>query len=345
MIRRREVILDNKIINFYILGAGPALVMFHPSPHSAELLLPLAKELALDYTVICVDTPGYGKSDALSNKPMELGNYTAVFHTFFNKLNIELPVLYGSATGAQIAIRYALDYPKEVSHIFLDNAAHFNEDLRARILKHYFPDLTPELSGSHIRKVWEMTNKMFQYFPWCFNEEEYALNRPQLPKEVLHSIALDFLKAGKDYYLAYETAFKHEKAEYVQELKVPTTIFRWKGSIIKKYIDDLLAFEFPSCVESISIPEGHAERNIEMIKQLRSKSKGLSNYTLPNEWNVELINRKKVAGLLPRQDLPNVLENGSHLMEAWVVLKKHNPEFNALELQNLMIEWFTTSKN
>ncbi len=345
MIRRRKVTIDNKNIHFYILGAGPALVMFHPSPHSGELLLPLAKELALDYTVICVDTPGYGKSDALPNKPIDLTNYTAVFHAFFNKLNIEQPVLYGSATGAQIAIRYALDYPNEVSHIFLDNAAHFNDALRARILKHYFPDLTPELSGSHIRKVWEITNKMFQYFPWCFNEEEYALHRPQLPKEALHGIALDFFKAGKDYYVAYETAFKHEKAEYVQELKVPTTIFRWKGSIIKPYIDDLLSFKFPSCVETVSIPESHVERNLEMIKQLRNKTKGLVSYSLPEALNIEPKKEAKAKGVTPKKTLPKVLENGSHFIEAWELLKRYNPELNAVELQDLMIEWFSKSKN
>ncbi|WP_121065058.1 alpha/beta fold hydrolase [Maribacter vaceletii] len=332
-------------MNFYILGAGPALVMFHPSPHSAELLLPLAKELALDYTVICVDTPGYGKSDALPNTPNNLSDYTKVLHDFFKKMGIELPILYGSATGAQLAIRYALDFPNEVSHIFLDNAAHFNEVLRKRILKHYFPDLTPEINGSHIRKIWEITNKMFQFFPWCFNEEEYALHRPQVPKEVLHTIALDFFKAGENYFLAYKTAFMHEKAEYVQQLKVPTTIFRWKGSIIKKYIDDLLAFEFPSCVETVSIPEGHAERNIEMIKQLRSKVNGLPNYNLPDAFNIEPNEKEKSIGLIPRKDIPNILENGSHFMEAWILLKKYNPELNAVELQNLMIDWFTKSKN
>ncbi|WP_298503864.1 alpha/beta hydrolase [uncultured Maribacter sp.] len=341
MEKRRWVTVGNLKVHYYIMGDGPALVMFHPSPHSGELLLPLAKELAFDYTVICVDTPGYGKSDRLNVDPTSLSDYTEVLHIFFKEIEVEQPLLYGSATGAQLAIRYALDYPNEVSHIFLDNAAHFNDNLRAAILRHYFPDLTPVINGSHLRQVWVMVNRMFQYFPWCFAESEYALNRPQLPKEALHMIALDFLKAGGIYHLAYKAAFLHEKGEYVQQLKVPTTIFRWKGSIIKKHIDDLLAFDFPEHVEAVSIPEGHTERNLEMIKLIRSKKEGVLNYQQPEKFSQEPEIKSVIKGKIPNRKIPKISADGLHFFEAWEILKRENPNFSAQEIQNLMVKWFT----
>ncbi len=343
MVQRRLVLVNGKNIHFQIVGAGPAMVMFHPSPHTSNLLVPLAKEFALDYTVICIDTPGYGKSDFLASPPESLGDYTRVIHEFFKKLGIDRPVLYGSATGAQLAIRYALNYPQNVSHIFLDNAAHFEEGFRNKILKHYFPDLSPKQDGSHLPILWKMVNRMFKYFPWCFAEEKYALNKPPLPKEALHFIAMDFLRAGENYYLAYKMAFLHEKAEHVQQLKVPATIFRWKGSIIKKYIDDLLYHDFPEHIKAVSVPADNVERVNEMIKQIRGKSRDLPGYILPSEFDIEPDFLDEIKGNIPSNKLPAITADGTYLLDTWALLKRDNVGYAPKDLQELMLKWFTTN--
>ncbi len=328
-------------IHTKILGQGPAIVLFHPSPHSSSMMLPLANELASKHTVICVDTPGYGLSDALDNPPKSIEDYTEVFHELFTILKLEKVTLYGSATGAQIAIRYALNYPEKVCHLFLDNAAHFEDDFRNEILKHYFPDLKPTNSGSHLTVLWDMAHKITQYFPWCFNTSEYKLNRPPLPLNIIQYIAIEFLKAGEHYHYAYKAAFMHENVRHVQQLKPNTTIFRWEGSIILEYIDVLLSFDLPDHIQSVSISEDTIKRKQEMAAFICTKASESVVYgvaDIGSEIGEE--NNLKFQFKLSKTP-PIIAEDGSHLLKAWSAIKKQNTDITPEEIQVHLIDWYS----
>ncbi len=336
------ITVDGKKIYFQVLGKGPALVLLHPSPHNANMMVPLAKELASTYTVFCMDTPGYGRSDGLTEPPKDLSEYTTRMHKAFKAMGLEQLALYGSATGAQLAIRYAIENPDTVTHIFLDNAAHFDDDLRSAILESYFPDLTPVRGGHHLHKVWDIVSHIFRYFPWCFKTPEYALNRQQLPKEALHFIALDFLRAGATYDWAYKAAFEHERASYVQQLKVPTTIFRWEGSIITKHIDRLLSFTFPPHVNPFMIKGSPEERNAIMTRYMKEKASGTSSVTLLEKLG-DCAEKETIAYDTSALERPSVTPNGDYLNQAWKLLENANPKLNAAEIQMALIDWYSKS--
>ncbi len=336
----KYVTVDSKRLHFHMLGNGPALVLFHPSPHTSEILLPLAKRLADFYTVFAIDTPGYGKSSPLSSEPNQLSDYTEFLHRCFKVMNIKNPSIYGSATGAQLAIRYALEYPKNVASIFLDNAAHFDDALCNTILDHYFPDFTPKKDGSHLPQVWKMVSQMFQYFPWCFRGEKYALHRPQLPPPVLNSIALDFLRAGANYYMAYRLAFKHERAKYVQALKVPTTIFRWNGSIIKEHINNLLAFDLPSNVKTLFINGTPDERMQLLTDCITGEADQYKSYKASRKIQAFKANAPIAYNKIIK-DLPEIVSNGSHLITAWELLMERNPNLSAEMVQSCLIDSYS----
>ncbi len=341
MNRSKYVRVRGKRLHLQVLGAGPALVLMHPSPHTSELLMPLATELSSKFTTICIDTPGYGKSDDLGFEPNSLEDYTEFLHEAFTELNLVRPFLYGSATGAQLAVRYALNYPNEVAHVFLDNSAHFGDDLRARILENYFPDLTPKVDGSHLTKVWQIVSQIGLYFPWCFTTEEYALNRPQMPKELRHYIAKDFLIAGANYDHAYRVAFLHEKGEYVQMLKVPTTIYNWKGSIIADYIDALVSFKMPTNVKEVKLPEGKEERNTRMTQHMMTKSSGkaceIKNVLNPEDCDLPT----KINYQIPKGARPAISDDGTYLRIAWGNLVEVNPDLTPEEIQTSLINWYS----
>ena len=336
----KYVQVGNKTLHFHQLGKGPAIVLMHPSPHDAMVLMPLAKELEKNYTVFAIDTPGYGKSDGLGFEPKSVRDYTKFLKDAFELMGLKKPSLYGSATGAQLAIRYALENPEITGQVFLDNAAHFTDDLRSRILQNYFPDLTPTKNGSHLRQIWNMVCNMFQYFPWCFNTDEFALNRPQLPVVALHIIALDYLKTGKSYDHAYKVAFEHERAQFVQELKVQTTIFRWNNSIIAKHVDDLLAFNFPSNVNSFYIEGDANERMRLMTEFINKKAVNLNSYRVSD--NIRpYTSDNKLAYAIGGNKAPEIDENGQYLLDAWDILVKYNPDLKAEEIQACLVDWFT----
>ncbi len=305
------------------------------------MMLPLAKELATHYTVICVDTPGYGLSDGFNKTPTSLENYTTIFNELFDELNIGKLSIYGSATGAQIAIRYALMYPERIAHIFLDNAAHFEDDLSDAILEHYFPDLSPQQDGSHLPILWNMVSNMFCYFPWCFQTEEYKLDKPQLPAVVLNAIALDFLIAGEHYYCAYKLAFKHEQAKFVQELKVPTSIFNWKGSIVHNYIEALVAFDLPKNISVVEISGDVNIRNQKMAAYINDKASQFPLYHFQDSLGKRAVeNNLQIPESLVNELPPEAKSDGLHLTDAWQRIKEHQPNASPETIQQQLIQWY-----
>ncbi len=239
------------------LGTAVPLVLLHPSPRSSAMYEPWMAALAEHGPVLAIDTPGYGGSDPLpgsASQPVEMADYAAPLHALLQAVAGPRCVLYGSATGAQLAIAYALRQPHQVAHLLLDNAAHFDEPERQLMLAHYFPDLTPRPDGSHLQVVWQMAAQTLQFFPWFLADEAHRVS-PRTPSAAeVHQAALELLAAGPAYARAYRAAFEHERAEHVQALQVPTTVFRWQASILLKHIDRLLSHTLPPQVQPLDIP-------------------------------------------------------------------------------------------
>ena len=163
---------------FRTLGSGPPLVLLHASPSSSLMMVPLARMLADRYTVVAPDTPGYGKSAPLplaSTDPPVMSDYAEWLGNFLAALGVTRCALYVTATGAQLAIRYALTHPEYVHQLYLDNAAHFTDDQRSEILRDYFPDISPAYDGSHLLTVWTLVRDLFTFFPWCHARPENRL--------------------------------------------------------------------------------------------------------------------------------------------------------------------------
>lgn len=260
----------NYLIGFHYrtAGIGEPVVLLHPSPRSGQLLEPLGNRLAERFHVIIPDLPGYGNSDPLPETPASLYDYLPPFRAFFQELGLTKFNVYGSATGAQLAIAYALTHPGDIIHLYLDNAAHFTETQRQRIMGGYFPDFTPQPDGSHLVRLWEHVVAGTQFFPWFEQTEETRFATAPPPADSVQDIVTDYLRAGRNWDWAYRAAFGHERAEHVQRLTVPTTLFRWQGSILLPYIDQLIAEGLPANVRVVEIPKAPVDRLGAMVEHL-----------------------------------------------------------------------------
>jgi pimeloyl-ACP methyl ester carboxylesterase len=251
-------------------GAKPTLVLLHPSPRSSAMYVPWMKSLTPHLHVIALDTPGYGGSDALPQAPTSLADYLPTLHEFLQAVAGPRPVIYGSATGAQLGIAYALIHPSALAHLVLDNAAHFDEAAHAHIVARYFPDLTPRDDGSHLAAAWQMCAGMLEFFPWFERDEAHRI-APRAPTAAEVQAAFsELIAAGPGYAAAYRAAFAHERAEKVQALTVPTTLLRWQGSILLPHIERLCSFALPANVAVLDIPAPLSERYAAMSTHLLS---------------------------------------------------------------------------
>lgn len=235
-------------------AGAPVLVLLHPSPRSSAMFEPWMRHLAAQFRVLAVDTPGYGGSDALPTPATHLADYVPPLNALLRDVAGPRFLLYGSATGAQIAIAYSLVHPADVQHLFVDNAAHFTPDEHADIVSHYFSDLTPRADGSHLQTAWQLCQAMATYFPWYLQDDAHRFRAGTPNAAEVHAGVCELLAAGPGWAGAYRAAFDHEKAAHVMALQVPTTVFRWQGSMLLKHIDALLAHPLPAHVVGLDTP-------------------------------------------------------------------------------------------
>lgn len=239
-------------------GSGPPLILLHPSPLSSAFMVPLINLFDEVATVFAPDTPGYGASDPLPDPGQDLSAYVDWLRRFMLSQGLTSAGIYGSATGAQIAIQFARTYPEMADYVVLDNAVHFTDEERQRIMKNYFPDLTPQSDGSHFQAAWEMSAKLYRYFPWFDQSDDCKVSDTQPPVELVNGTAMSYLVAGADYDRAYRAAFNNEDAHNIQTIIQPTRILRWQGSILRHYADRLDDFEWPDHIQMV-----HCEASIE----------------------------------------------------------------------------------
>ncbi len=235
-----------RLIHYRAAGDGPPLIMLHASPLSSKSLVPLAEALAPHATVLALDTPGYGQSDPLPESPegQGLGAYVEAVEGFRRAMGYARVGVYGTATGAQIAIEYARAYPDRCSFLIADNAAHFSDADREAITEGYFPDLSVDDLGGHLTRTWALARDQLLFFPW--QDPTARLPNAGLDASFTDAFARQILDAGPSYALAYREAFFNEKAERLLAVTVPTTVMRWAGSIIKPYTDKLDEYEIPA---------------------------------------------------------------------------------------------------
>ncbi len=109
-------------VHYHEAGSGPVLFCVHGGAPGAFGWGNFGRNidaLAEHFRVIIVDLPGYGKSD----KPVVVGGrqtlYSRVFREMFDVLGIEKAHIVGIATGANTALRMALDHPDRVDRVIV----------------------------------------------------------------------------------------------------------------------------------------------------------------------------------------------------------------------------------
>jgi pimeloyl-ACP methyl ester carboxylesterase len=246
--------------HYRMAGEGPPLLMLHPSPLHSGFLESVMVAAGGAARCVALDTPGYGQSDPLPGPAEDLEPYVDWLAATQDALGYASSGLYGSATGAQIAIEFTRAYPERVDWLVLENAAHFEPEEVERIMDGYFPDLSPRPDGSHLAETWAIAEALFSRFPWYDETPSSSTGKPPPPAEVVHAIAMAYQQAGKDYARAYRAAFRNEDARRVQEIRVPVAVIRWAGSILKPYSDRYDDFDWPENVRMVHCGPSLEER-------------------------------------------------------------------------------------
>ncbi len=226
-------------LHYRVAGHGPPLFLLHPSPLDSSFLEPLMLRLAPQATLIAPDTPGFGDSDPLPITVEDLSPCVRAMSALRQALGLDRVGVYGSATGAQIAVKWAKAEPCALGGVMLDNAAAFDDVEREHIMHGYLPDVTPSADGGHLARAWRAAHDGTIFFPW---QSPSAANRiaPVLgAPDAMHVTARGYLRAGPAYRAVYQAAFLHERVENLLPVTIPLVVLRWQGSILARWTERL----------------------------------------------------------------------------------------------------------
>ena len=189
------------IIRYRKAGKGPALLMLHGNPQTHAMWHKIAPKLVNEYTVICPDIPGYGKSFKPkiieSHEPYSKVNMASDLINFMELLGFDKFYILAHDRGARIAHRLALNYSKNV-------------------IKMILLDIIPTIEH------FERTDMEFAmgYYHWF-----WLAQRSPVPESVIN-------KAPEEWFFAHTSREKKDKdffhpmalSDYLECIKNPETI-------------------------------------------------------------------------------------------------------------------------
>ena len=209
-------------VHYRRAGTGAPVVLLHASPSSSWALTTFVEVFGHDYAAIALDTPGYGLSDPLTIETPEIGDYAEALAETLDTLGIEQCALFGSHTGATVAIEFARRYPARVSVAMFDGYPAWPDHERANMLREYLPPWQPVWTGLHLVDFFLRYREMSIYWPWYDKRKATRAVAGGRDIEMNHKIALAGFIAGAGYSKGYAAVFRYSEIEAVQGLTVPT---------------------------------------------------------------------------------------------------------------------------
>ena len=205
-------------------GEGRPLVMLHASPTSAKNLDPLSLRFAATRPVITFDNPGNGDSSPVPEEP-EIRDLAGVILEGLDAMAVGEFDLYGSHTGAHIAIEVAINQGDRVRGLILDGIIPYDEAQAAEWLASYPPPLAPDRHGGHLVWAWNFMRDQAVFWPWFSQKEESVRHGASVPDpDVLHDRVVEMLKGGRTYHHQYAAAFRYRTQERLPLVEAPTLV-------------------------------------------------------------------------------------------------------------------------
>ncbi len=209
---RHFVSVAGRWVHYARAGSGPAVVLLHGSPQSHRALLPLMRLLSHRFTVLAFDTPGFGASDPLPVTPGgTLAPFADALVAALRALGLPPVPVYGTHTGAGIALEAANRHPDAVTRAVLDGFGIWSAAEQEDMLREYLPAYAPVWDGGHLVSLWSRVRDAAAFFP--FFRRGSSARRDRTPDLLaIQAAAMDMLRAGPGYGVAYAASIRHDPA-------------------------------------------------------------------------------------------------------------------------------------
>jgi pimeloyl-ACP methyl ester carboxylesterase len=226
-------------VHYRAAGEGPVVLALHASPRSSASLIPVMEAMADRFRVIAPDTPGYGLSSPLPQPDPTLEDFADALVALLDDLGVARAAVYGTHTGAALALALARRTPHRVSALVLDGVSAFTPGEVEAFRTDYLTPYAPAWDGAHVMRLWSRVKDLYTWFPWCEQAAGRRLAGEPPSPDALHASALGFLQSGAHYAKAYIRAAELAPGPILQTLDVPTLVMARPDDLIAHHLDRL----------------------------------------------------------------------------------------------------------
>jgi pimeloyl-ACP methyl ester carboxylesterase len=253
-IRRGFLDVAGRAVHFRQAGEGPPLVMMHGSPGDSQMLMAEIALCARRFSVFALDAPGFGYSDALAGETLTVPDLAAATAAAMRALGLPPCLVYGTHTGAAIAIELGLGWPDQVSGLLMEGLPAFTEAEIAVLFGDYFAPMVPDPLGGHLVSTWMRFRDQFTWFPWSSRDVRRlnALGRPD-PASIDLWVSM-FYRSCKTYRPAYRAACHYGQAAIsaASRLRVPAIYMATAEDMLFPHLDRLPPLQPNQRIERLS---------------------------------------------------------------------------------------------
>ena len=240
MTRIRRSFADLADGQIHLRHAGPTdgtpLALIHPSPGSSKQLEPLMTALAKrGRRCVAPDTSGNGDSDPLPLDQPEIPDLAEAAFAALSDCTTGPLDLYGSHTGASIAMEIAIAHPDRVRSLTIEGVGLYSGGLQSDVLARYAREIRPDAEATHQMKVWHFCRDQHLFWPYYNRTAEGRLPDGLPDDDTLHDFVVEVLKAMRSYHLSYRAAFRWPKADRLPLLRVPTLVMSSPSDMLHAY--------------------------------------------------------------------------------------------------------------
>jgi pimeloyl-ACP methyl ester carboxylesterase len=261
MLRAFANLPDRQVHYRHAGEGGVALLMLHASPGSSKQLERLGDALAATRHVLATDRPGNGDSPALAMVLPDIADYARAELAFLDTLGLRTIDVYGSHTGACVAVEMAIQAPGRVRRVVLDGIGLFSDDEVAAYLAQYAPPIRPDLAGTYLTWAFQFCRDQILFFPWFDKRTETARALGLPPAQALHGVVLDVLKSLETYHLGYHASFRYPARARLPLLRQPVLALAAPDDPLHRHLAEalrLMPHAVTRTVASMRAPDGLA---------------------------------------------------------------------------------------
>ena len=220
--------------------------------------------LANSHTCFAFDTPGFGDSSPLDCASPGMAALADALAETLLALRFPPCAVFGSHTGAVIALELARRHPAQVTGLILDGFPLYTSQEQSEHFAGYFAPLVLDELGGHFAHSWTRFRDLFLWFPWNQKIPDNLNDTDAPTAQRLHLWVSMFFRAAEHYAAPYRAAIEYGSgaAEAICSLTTPAVFMAHSADMLYSHLDRLPALRVGQSIERMS----RAEKNAAMVR-------------------------------------------------------------------------------